>query len=272
MIKPFLRLVDVLIAQPLSQGDLLRSLVRTPAFLLDFRRYQQLSRGEAKVRDWYPCLHDKTATTPFEPHYFFQSAWAARKIAESHPTVHVDVGSQINLIAPLSAFVPVEFVEIRPLAVCLSGLKSVTGSILKLPYSDQSVHSISSLHVIEHIGLGRYGDPLDPEGTYKACRELSRVLAVGGNLYITVPIGRHRIEFNAHRIVEPKTIIRYCDGLELVDFSIVDDKGSFHEHVSLSNCHGMSYGAGLFHFSRKESLFLNATSFQTGSQVPRSVS
>jgi hypothetical protein len=58
------------------------------------------------------------------------------------------------------------------------------------------------MHVIEHIGLGRYGEALDPDGDLKAIRELVRVLAAGGNLLVVVPVGRPRIQFNAHRIYD----------------------------------------------------------------------
>ena len=42
--------------------------------------------------------------------------------------------------------------------------------------------------MLEHIGLGRYGDPIDPQGTEKAATELQRVLAPGGDLYLSLPI------------------------------------------------------------------------------------
>jgi hypothetical protein len=54
--------------------------------------------------------------------------------------------------------------------------------------------------VVEHIGLGRYGDPLDPEGSVKAFLELKRIVQPGGDLYVSVPVDDvNRIYFNAHR-------------------------------------------------------------------------
>ena len=65
----------------------------------------------------------------------------------------------------------------------------------------------------EHIGLGRYGDPLDPLGTRKAAAELQRVLAPGGQLLFSLPVGRPRVEFNAHRVHDPHEVASWFDGL-----------------------------------------------------------
>ncbi len=244
------RIVRHLLLRPLAAGSFLRSTARLPRFIAQWAAYRRSSAERVEIGDWYPCLDDRTKTTPFDAHYFYQSAWAAAKIAESRTAKHVDVGSQINLIAPLAGFVEVEFVDLRPLEATLPRLRSVAGSILALPYRDGSVWSLSSLHVIEHVGLGRYSDPIDPEGTKKACAELCRVLAPGGSLYLSTPVGRERVEFNAHRVYNPGTIIRYCAGLTLDDFSCVDDSGAYRQHVDTAVCGNFSYGAGLFHFKR----------------------
>ena len=93
--------------------------------------------------------------------------------------------------------------DIRPLEVDIEGLTPIAGSVLDLPFADGSLESVSCLHVAEHIGLGRYGDPLDPLGTRKAAAELQRVLAPGGQLLFSLPVGRPRVDFNAHRVHDP---------------------------------------------------------------------
>ena len=91
-------------------------------------------------------------------------------------------------------------VDLRPLPVTMDTLNFKAGSILSLPFADASAPSVSSLCVVEHIGLGRYGDPLDPQGTVKAVAELKRIVQPGGDLYISVPVDDvNRIYFNAHR-------------------------------------------------------------------------
>lgn len=236
--------------RPFREGGLLKSVFRFPLFVSQWRAFQKQSKMPVRLADWYPCLHDATDTTPFDPHYFFQSAWVARRIAKSIPARHVDIGSQINLIAPLSAFVETDFVDLRPLQVSLKGLTSTRGSILQLPCASRSVESLSCLHVVEHIGLGRYGDALNIDGTKEACRELQRVLAVDGNLYLSLPVGVERVEFNAHRIHNPQTILDFFGELKLAVFSCVDDNGTFHENVQPSFCDEMQYALGMFHLVR----------------------
>lgn len=112
----------------------------------------------------YPCLNDWTNYTPVEPTYFFQDTWAARKIFQLSPTHHYDVGSSIMTIGIISQHVPTTMVDIRPIELELENLFFRKGSILALPFADDSIESLSSLCVIEHIGLGRYGDSIDSRG------------------------------------------------------------------------------------------------------------
>jgi hypothetical protein len=104
--------------------------------------------------------------------------------------------------------------------------------------------------VAEHIGLGRYGDPLDPLGTFKACKELQRVLASGGNLYFALPVGKPRVCFNAHRIHSPDQILEYFAELKLVEFSFVNDEGHFLQNVEPDIARDAKYGCGLFQFTK----------------------
>ncbi len=250
---PLKHLIQQLILVPLRNGTFLSSLAGTPAYLRQFLRYQRRSHQKTEWRYLNPQLSDATSVTAFDPHYFHQSAWCAGKVAASKREKHVDIASQINMIAPLTGFVKVEFIDFRPLQVNIRNLTSRAGTILALPFPDRSVESLSCLHVIEHIGLGRYGDELDPEGSVKACKELQRILAVGGDLYFSTPVGQERVEFNAHRIHAPETILGYFNELVLVDFASVGDDGRFTEHDETANCSGLQYGLGMFHFRRERS-------------------
>jgi SAM-dependent methyltransferase len=205
------------------------------------------------MKDSYPMVHDSTGTSPFDAHYFYANGWAMRRITATKPYQHVDVGSQTAFVNLLSAITPVIFVDYRPLKTKLPGLQCVGGDLLNLPFNDRSLMSISCLHVIEHIGLGRYGDPLDPKGTSKSVRELCRVLAPGGNLYLAVPVGHPRLCFNAHRVHASETILEMASELELVEFSGVSDDGHYAENVDLSTFRNSEYACGFFWFRRGQS-------------------
>jgi len=126
------------------------------------------------------------------------------------------------------------------------------GSLLTLPFADRSVTSLSCLHAIEHVGLGRYGDPLDPEGTHKAARELARVLAPGGNLFLATPVGQPRLCFNAHRIHSAEAIRELLPHLDLIEFAGIHDDGRYVERAELAEFCESKYACGLYWFRRPE--------------------
>lgn len=228
-----------------------KALVQYPAFIGDLFRYSKMPGAEKiNLLNIFPMLGDKTKTSPFDRHYFYQDIWATRKIFESAAKHHIDVGSRVDFVGFLSAFCKVTFVDIRPLEITLKDFNSLKGDILSLPFKDNSISSLSCLHVAEHIGLGRYGDKLDPMGTEKACRELSRVLAKGGNLYFSLPIGKPRLCFNAHRIHSPEQILQYFNGLKLAEFSGIDDEGHFKQNINPADFKEQDYACGLFWFKK----------------------
>lgn len=221
-------------------------------YAADWREYARMPRAEPLYfLDSYPCLFDRAANTPFDAHYFYQDIWAFKLIQASGTPDHVDVGSRVRFVGMLTAITRVTFIDIRPLIVNLENFDSKPGSILALPFSDNSVPSLSCLHVAEHIGLGRYGDPLDPQGTKKAARELARVLVPQGNLYFSVPVGKPRVCFNAHRIHSPQQILDYFHDLKLLQFSGIDDSGMFRQDIDPDDLADSNYACGLFHFTKK---------------------
>jgi FkbM family methyltransferase len=222
-------------------------------FQRDLAAYRAMPGGEAaREEDLFPQLGDWREVHELDAHYFHQDTWAANRIAETRPGRHVDVGSRIDLVGFLTAVTEVTFVDIRPLQVDIERLTCVAGSILELPFADRSLESVSCLHVAEHIGLGRYGDPLDPAGSIKAMAELQRVVAPGGHLLFSGPIGRPRTCFNAHRIHDPLAVLELFGELELVEFAVVDDAGRFTRHRDPAAYRDLTYGCGMFLLRRPE--------------------
>ena len=171
-------------------------------FWRSYSDYRKLlgSGGGALCSNLQPYLGDNTGVQQMDPTYFYQDCWAFERIIKRNPASHVDVGSHHKYVGLLSKVIPVIMVDVRPLSLAMDSLKFLQASILNLPFKDGSVASLSSLCVIEHIGLGRYGDILDPQGSEKAIKELKRVISPGGDLYISVPIDDlNTTFFNAHR-------------------------------------------------------------------------
>lgn len=222
-------------------------------YYADLRKYLNLSK-QSKLSEnivELPMVNDKTTTTGFDTHYVYQGPWAFEKLLATKPKKHIDVGSQINYMGFFSAVFPTDFVDIRPTKAEFNNFKEVKGSILDLPYRNRSIESLSCLHVVEHIGLGRYGDEVDPDGSKKACKELQRVLKKDGNLFFSTPVGKEKTFFNAHKVFDPETIVGYFDELELVKFDAINDKGKIIKDVKFSTARNYDYGCGLFWFKRK---------------------
>lgn len=238
----------------LPLGDL-RQVVRAPfaycRFLAQWRRYGRVAESDRpRIRDWDPQLRDRTRRTGVDTHYFHTNGWGMRRVVACRPSRHMDIGSDNMLANLLAAVVPVTFVDYRALAVGMPGLVRASGDILHLPFLDASIESLSCLHVVEHVGLGRYGDALNPEGTRQACAELQRVLAPGGNLFLALPVGRPRVCFNAHRVHAPRAMIEYLDRLKLAEFSGVLDSGRYTEGADLDQFRDNDYACGMYWFSR----------------------
>lgn len=204
-------------------------------------------------QDRMHCLDDRTGTTGFDRHYVYHTAWAARCLAASRPDVHVDIGSSVYFVALVSAFVPIEFFDIRRADLRLDGVTCGEADLTRLPFQDRSIRSLSCMHVIEHVGLGRYGDALDPVGDLIAAAELSRVLAPGGELLLAVPVGRARVVFNAHRVYSFEHVLSMFAGLDLVESEMIPDdpdRGGLISHATAADVAGQEYGCGCFRFRR----------------------
>lgn len=220
-------------------------------FFNDWVLYKKLPQNPSfanRTGDIYPRLFDKTAITDVDPVYFYQDTWCALKIFENGPQHHYDVGGKVEMVGIISQFVPTTMVDIRPLTVSLPRLSFVKGSVLELPFKDGEITSLSSICVIEHIGLGRYGDPLDPFGSEKAAQELVRVLAQGGSLYLSVPIDdENKVYFNAHRAFTRDYIL----GL-FFPLTLVEEKYIYGRNLDDSYSPAKKFGTGLYHFKKNE--------------------
>jgi uncharacterized protein DUF268 len=235
---------------------LAKSLKKLPTYLRGIQRYKKMNSlpsFEFKLSDAFPILTDMDAAAGIAGgHYFHQDLWAARKIFERRPLQHIDIGSRVDgFVAHLLAFMPVTAVDIRPMTSAIRGLTFLQDDAAELAsLPDDGVHSLSTLHVAEHFGLGRYTDPIDPNACFRFMASLQRVLAPDGRLYFSVPVGRERVEFNAHRVFAPQTILKSFSQLQLVSFSFVGDNGNLYEDRDPANLPQSEMACGLFEFTK----------------------
>jgi SAM-dependent methyltransferase len=237
-------------------------LIGLPAFIRDYRTFKkQLGKDPGfPFGSLYPILSDKrTENGKIRGAYFQQDLLVARKLFRKNPDKHIDVGSRIDgFVAHVAVFREIEVFDVRPQTDKITNVTLRQVDFMNLP--DEMVNycdSVSSLHAIEHFGLGRYGDPIDAYGHVKGIGNISRVLKSGGTFYFSVPIGKQRVEFNAHRIFD----VSYLLGLlkpkfDIVSFSYIDDSFDLHEDVSLEDemikrNYGCNYGCGIFELLKK---------------------
>jgi hypothetical protein len=234
---------------------LLRAMRGVPAFLRDAAAYRRAHDGGAfplRLGALLPILGDRYESAGALGHYFHQDLWAARRIHDRRPPRHVDIGSRVDgFIAHLLVFMPVTVIDVRPLTSHVAGLSFVQEDATSLrSFADDSIDSISSLHAVEHFGLGRYGDPVDPSASFKMMDTLARVLKPQGRLYFSVPVGRERLEFNAHRVFAARTVLDAFARLRLVSFAAVDDSGILRDPCSVDEVEGAHLACGLYEFTK----------------------
>ena len=190
--------------------------------------------------------------------YLVQDLWAAQKIYQlPREHTHYDIGSRVDgFITHLLSFRDnVTLIDIRPLPYFIDGgLSFIQADATNLnTIEDSSVYSLSALCSLEHFGLGRYGDPIDSQACFKAFNAIQRVVVPGGRAYISVPIGRERIEFNAHRIFYPTTIIKCFGDMKLVEFSVAtsDKKIPLIKNADINSYDKEEHLFGLFEFVKE---------------------
>lgn len=189
-------------------------------------------------------------------HYFHQDLLVAQLINEHCPVRHVDIASRVDgFVAHVASWREIEVVDVRPLPESVHGNIRFLQADLMDPQDLGATDSLSCLHAVEHFGMGRYSDPIDVDGHIKGIANLVNLVAPGGRLYISVPIGhRDEVHFNAHRIFHPSSILNHDSikkHMKLIRFDFVDDEGNLH----LKACVGevapdIDFGCGIYTFEK----------------------
>jgi len=222
----------------------------------------QENKGEFVYGRYRPILNeDSDDAGKMSGHYFHQDLLVSQRIFANSPDRHLDIGSRTDgFVAHVAAFREIELLDIRPMKTSpVRNIKFKQADITKIKQSDyEYCDSVSSLHAIEHIGLGRYGDDISYYGYKEALKSIVLLLKPGGKFYFSVPIGVvQRIEFNGHRIFTIPYLVNLLEKNYKIDrFSYVDDYGDLHDKVSYSdvkafNSFGLNYGCGIFELTKQ---------------------
>jgi hypothetical protein len=242
---------------------LFSNLLLFPSYIIDFSNFYILSKkNNSKFKfAFFPILDDKYAQSgSTKGHYFTQDLYVAQEIYSEKPIKHIDIGSRIDgFVAHVAAFREIEVIDIRPVELNIENIKFLQldfSKDLSLDFHEYS-DSISCLHTLEHFGLGRYGDKIDPDSFKKGLTNLHSLCKKGGSFHFSVPLGENVVFFNAHRTFTFKYLFELLDPLfDVKSLSVIDDAGNFHKKISLSDERirfnfNSKYGCAIFHLIRK---------------------
>ena len=229
----------------------------------DVKTYKGLTEMDEKFiyqkSEELPMIKDKYEEAgTVDAHYFLQDLYMAKEVLSDNPKEHYDIGSRVDgfISHLLAAGKGVTMIDIRPFSYKVEGLKFVQGNAINLEsVESNSIGSLSSLHAVEHFGLGRYGDPIDPAAWKKALMAMQRVLKVGGKLYISVPIGtRDVLKYNAHRIFEIHTIPGFLEQCELVKVAYIENYRIYQIKIEEFPAFTLNtqYACGMYIFRKKD--------------------
>lgn len=240
-----------------------KNIKRLIPFLRDYRELKRQVNNQSTpfmIDRFYPCIDDRFQESgAASGHYFHQDLWTAARIFKNNPRRHVDIGSRIDgFVAHVAAFREIEVFDIRNLSNTIPNIRFIQADIMSDSFNmSDYCDSLSSLHVIEHLGLGRYGDKVDCQGHLKGLKNMLRLLERGGKFYCATPIGRQRIEFNAHRVFDVQYLLELFQPILTIDrFVYVDDQGELYRDVSLygddaKTNFGCRYGCGIFEMTKR---------------------
>jgi hypothetical protein len=240
----------------------LRSLRSLPVYLRDWASFRKAYKGNMK---FMPCLHDREeegGATKSE--YFWQDLLVARAIYAEKPVKHVDIGSRVDgFVAHVASFRDCEVFDVRPISTAVPGVVFRQADLMN-PTSLPAIangeegycDSLSCLHTIEHFGLGRYGDPINPQGYKRGIVNIAQLLKLGGTLYLSTPIGQERVEFNANWVFDPRSIVNSAEesAMILQKLIVITDTSGPQEVAidseALANLALQRYQLGLFIFKK----------------------
>jgi SAM-dependent methyltransferase len=172
-------------------------------------------RGLVRLLDRFPRLKSRLADTArgilrkvFDPEMVSTERIIEYPFVFQHlPEVAgpvLDLGccsSQVSLALASRGF-PVIGVDFNPYPYRHPNFHAVRGDAMQLPFRPGTFAAVLAISMIEHVGIGHYGDPLAQSGDQAVIYEIARTLKPRGKALITVPFGRARTD-DFQRIYDP---------------------------------------------------------------------
>jgi SAM-dependent methyltransferase len=234
---------------PIKSIESIRNL---PRYFLGVIKFVRL-KPENNI-SFLPSLNDfRSEAGSADGHYFWQDLICAKWIYDAKPMSHADIGSRIDgFISSLLVFRSVDLIDIRKLKNSIPNLNYKFGDIQSgFPNLEGKYDSVSSLHSIEHFGLGRYGDRFQVDGHEIGLRNISDLLKKEGSLYISFPIGNSKIQFNSQRIIHPLWPLSVLKNFTLEKFVLIPWKGDPVFDTTPTDVKiNLKGQAGLYHFKK----------------------
>lgn len=99
--------------------------------------------------------------------------------------------------------------DIRP---PVSDIRYIRHDILGVEF-DVGFDYILNVSTVEHIGLGRYGDPIDADGDLKTMAQLRKWMRPDGDgvMILTIPVGVDAVVGYYHRVYGPNRLPRLLE-------------------------------------------------------------
>ena len=198
---------------------ILRDLPKLRRYLQDLKSFQ--SSG-GKVDRWSIHLHeDSDFAGDASGHYFWQDLVVAQWVLAQKKKLVADIGSRLDgYVSHVASSQKVFVVDIRPIKKAIPNVEFIQDDILNYK-SKKRFEVVTSLHTLEHIGLGRYGDSIDPIGHIKSFAALAEMTLPKGQLVVSFPIdSQTKVEFNGQRVIGYQEPLKWAEenNLKFVNF------------------------------------------------------
>lgn len=235
----------------------LRSLLSLPRFMRDYARFRSGYSGRVELM---PCLQDRHREGgATKKEYFWQDLLVARMIFAAKPHRHVDIGSSVEgFVAHVASFRDIDVFDVRPIGAQIPGVSFMQADLMQpVPGKAGYCDSLSCLHALEHFGLGRYGDPIDPKGFELGLANMASLLESDGVFYLSVPIGIGRVEFNGQRVLDPRSVVQLAaqHSLKLSELIVIHRGGRIEmpglDEPNLADLARQRYALGIFIFHKQ---------------------